>query len=123
VTPRGGRNALAVLRVVVALVVMWQSVATLLAGFHPGSWHAHIAMVVRGLAAVEIAAAILFLLPATARAGGWLLLCVFATAIALHALHGEWGFGSLVVYATAVWVVLAEPADAPSSGPLEGSAH
>lgn len=108
---------------VLGLVVVWQSVVTLLAGFHAGSWHAHIAAVVRGLAVVEVAAALLFLIPATARVGGWLLLCVFAIAIALHALHGEWGFGALVVYATAVWVILSERADTPSSGRVEGVAH
>ena len=117
------RSALQVLRVVLVLVVVWQSVTTLLAGFHAGSWHAHIAMVVRGLAVVEIAAALLFLVPATARVGGWLLLGVFALAIALHALHGEWGFGGLIVYATAVGVLLAEEPGAPSSGPAERVAH
>jgi hypothetical protein len=111
------------LRVVLGLVVVWQSLVTLLAGFHPGSWHAHLAAVVRGLAVVEIAAALLFLIPATVRVGGWLLLGVFVIAIALHLLHGEWGFGALLVYTTAVWVVLAERGDAPSSGPAEGIAH
>ena len=114
------RSPLLALRVVLGLVVVWQSVVTLLAGVHAGSWHEHLAAVVRGLAVVEIAAALLFLIPATARVGGWLLIGVFAIAIALHALHGEWGFGALVVYATAVWAILAERADAPRR--FEGTA-
>lgn len=107
---RSRRHPLQVLRVVLALVVVWQSVATLLAGFHAGSWPAHLVVVVRGLALVEIGAALLFLLPATVRVGGWLLLGVFTLAIALHALHRQWGFGGLLVYATAVGVILAERA-------------
>ena len=122
-SPGSRRGPLLALRVVLGLVVVWQSVMTLLAGFQAGSWHAHIALVVRGLAVVEIAAALLFLIPATARVGGWLLLGVFAIAIAFHALHGEWGFGALIVYATAVWVVLAEQANTPSPGRVEGMAH
>ena len=114
------RNPLVALRVVVGLVVIWQSVTTLLARFHPGSWHEHIAAVVRGLAGVEIAAALLFLFPATTRVGGRLLLLVFAIAIALHVLHGEWGFGGLVVDATAVAVILA---DRPGLAPSTRAAH
>lgn len=122
-SPGSRRSPLLALRVVLAVVVVWQSVVTLLAGFHPGSWHAHLAALVRGLAVVEIAGALLFLVPATARAGGALLLGVFAIAIALHALHGEWGFGALVVYATAVWVLLTERGDVPSTGRSEGVAR
>ena len=119
----GRRRPLLALRMILGLVVVWQSVVTLLAGFHAGSWHEHLAPVVRGLAVVEIVAALLFLIPATARVGGRLLMGVFAIAIALHALHGEWGFGALVVYATAVWVVLAERPDTLSPGRVEGIAH
>ena len=119
-SPGSRRSPLLVLRVVVGLVVLWQSVTALLGGFHSGSWHEHLAAVLRGVAIVEILAAVLFLLPATSRLGGWMLLGVFAIAIALHALHGEWGFGSLVVYATAVGVILAEPMDSRSSMPVEG---
>jgi hypothetical protein len=123
VSPASTRNPLLVLRVVLGAVVVWQSVATLLAGFHAGSWHAHLVAAVRGLAVVEIVAALLFLIPATARVGGWLLLGVFAIAVALHALHGEWGFGALLVYATAVWVLMQERTHTRSAGRVEGIAH
>lgn len=117
--PESRRNPLLVLRLVVGLVSLWQSATTLQHGFGAGSWHHGLAAILRGVAAAEIVAAILFLIPATKRVGGWLLLGVFAIAMALHALHGEWGFGGLVVYATAVWVVLAGDADSPSSTRVE----
>ena len=121
---KGTRSSpLVVLRTVLALVVVWQSVTTVLGASHAGSWNAHLAVVVRGLALVEIAAALLFLIPATAKVGGWLLLGVFAIAIALHALHGEWGFGSLIVYGTVVAVLLAERPNASSAGRVESIAR
>ena len=114
-----GRRTLLVLRLAVGLVSLWQSATTVLHGFGAGSWHHGFAAILRGVAVAEIVAALLFLIPATKRVGGWLLLGVFAVAIALHVLHGEWGFGGLVVYATAVWVVLAEDAGVPSPARVE----
>jgi uncharacterized membrane protein YphA (DoxX/SURF4 family) len=60
-----------------------------------------------GLAWTEIAAAVLFLMPLTARWGGYLLMLVFLLAGLLHVLHGEFDIGPLVVYAAAVLVTLA----------------
>lgn len=59
------------------------------------------------LAWPEIVAALLFLIPITVVAGGYFLLAVFAVAAVLHLLHGQYCIGVLVVYATAVLVVLA----------------
>ena len=59
------------------------------------------------LAWPEIAAALLFLIPITAVAGGYFLLVVFAVAAVLHLLHGQYDIGILAVYATAVLVVIA----------------
>jgi Na+-driven multidrug efflux pump len=59
------------------------------------------------LAWPEIVAAVLFLLPWTRVAGGYVLLVVFAFAGALHLLHGQFDIGVLVVYATAVLVSMA----------------
>ena len=59
------------------------------------------------LGGIELVAALLFLLPAASRIGGLALLAIFAAAIALHFLHGEYNVGALVVYAAAVWAVLA----------------
>src|SRR5580658_4300935 len=50
------------------------------------------------LGGVEILAVVLFLLPFTALIGGYLLLAVFACAVLLHVLHGQYDVGSLLVY-------------------------
>jgi hypothetical protein len=55
----------------------------------------------------EIVAAVLFLLPFTAKVGSYLLLVIFALAALLHILHGQFNVGGLVVYAAAVLVCLA----------------
>jgi uncharacterized membrane protein YphA (DoxX/SURF4 family) len=60
------------------------------------------------LAAVEIAAAIAFLVPKLRRSGGYALLAVFATAALLHILHRQFDIGPLVVYSAAVLVCVAE---------------
>ncbi len=51
---------------------------------------------------LETVAAILFLIPATGRAGGSTLLLTFAAAVALHFRLRDYGVGALVVYAAAV---------------------
>ncbi len=61
----------------------------------------------RGLAWVEIAAAVLFLIPRATVTGGWFLIVVIASAIVIHLLHGWYDVGVLVVYAVGVWVVIA----------------
>jgi uncharacterized membrane protein YphA (DoxX/SURF4 family) len=58
------------------------------------------------LGGAEIVAAILFLVPYTARAGSYLLLAVFAFAAVVHFLHGQYDVGNLVVYAAAVFVCM-----------------
>lgn len=58
------------------------------------------------LGGIELVAALLFLSPAASRIGGLALLVVFAAAILLHFLHGEYNVGALIVYGAAVWTVL-----------------
>ena len=58
------------------------------------------------LGGAEIVAAVLFLVPFTARVGGYLLLVVLALAALLHILHGQYDVGGLLVYAAAVLVCL-----------------
>ncbi len=60
-----------------------------------------------GLAWSEIVAAILFLIPRAAVAGGWFLIVVLAFAMVPHLLHGLLDVGALVVYMAATWVVIA----------------
>jgi uncharacterized membrane protein YphA (DoxX/SURF4 family) len=61
------------------------------------------------LGGIEILAAVLFVLPATLRVGGYLLLIVFVLAIAIHVVHGQYDVESLLVYCMAVFVCVAHP--------------
>jgi len=107
------------LRWSVGLVVLWQSWLTFHSALeklhvpgHPAAL-AHVRLVLSG---AEILAAILFLLPFTIAAGGYLLLLIFAVAIAIHTLHGDVaGLEVLVVYGAAVLVSLAHRKERPLS--------
>jgi hypothetical protein len=55
----------------------------------------------------EIVAAVLFLLPFTAKVGSYLLLLIFSLAALLHILHGQFNVGGLAVYAAAVLACMA----------------
>ncbi|MGB9245306.1 MAG: DoxX family protein [Candidatus Acidiferrales bacterium] len=59
------------------------------------------------LGGAEIIAALLFILPPTRSIGGYALLGIFTFAALIHILHGQPDVGSLVVYAAAVYTVLA----------------
>lgn len=59
------------------------------------------------LGGAEVIAAILFLVPFSRRAGGYLLLIIFAAAIVIHIFHGEYDVGALVVYAMAVLATMS----------------
>lgn len=104
--------ALPLLRWTVGMVVLWQSWLT----FHASVSHLHVAEHSAALAPVrvllsgaEIVAAVLFLAPRTRKLGGYLLLVIFALAIAIHALHGDArGFETLLVYGAAVLACLTE---------------
>jgi|SRR5580658_7372616 hypothetical protein len=58
---------------------------------------------------------VLFLLPFTALIGGYLLLAVFACAVLLHVLHGQYDVGSLLVYAAAVLVCMGYTKSGPGA--------
>lgn len=96
--------AIAGLRWTVGLIVMLQSAKLVLSA----SVNRHFASMgmplwVRpALALVEFAAAVLFLLPSTRKAGGYSLLFVFVFAALVHILHGEYDIAPLAVYAMAV---------------------
>jgi len=57
----------------------------------------------------EVAAAMLFLVPQAMKLGGWLLLVIFAFAVAIHLLNGQIAVGALLVYAAAVIVCMTNP--------------
>jgi len=107
-------GSLTVLRMVLGAVLAVLSVVTLLRpGVDPHA--AHLNLLVRALAAAEIAGAFLLLVPRTIRIGAVVLLAVFAVAVAIHLLHGEWNVGHLVIYAAAAQVFLRQdPADGVS---------
>jgi hypothetical protein len=57
------------------------------------------------LAVFEIAGAILFLIRRTLSIGFYVLLGVFACAVIIHLLHGQYNVGGLFIYGAAVIVV------------------
>ena len=59
------------------------------------------------LAGAEIVAAILFMAPFTVMIGGYALIVIFALAMALHLLHGQYDVGALLVYVAAVCASMA----------------
>lgn len=56
----------------------------------------------------EALAAILFLVPAAPRVGGFGLLLTLAAAVALHFHSGDYGVGALIVYSAAVIVCITD---------------
>jgi hypothetical protein len=71
------------------------------------------------LGGVEILAALLFLVPFTMAIGGYLLLIIFAFAVLLHVLHGQYQVGELFVYAAAVLVCTAHAESRKAEASLE----
>lgn len=71
------------------------------------------------LGGAEILAAVLFVVPATVAIGGYFLLVIFAFAILLHVLHGQYQVGELFVYAAAVIVCMAYPQNRKAEAGLE----
>jgi hypothetical protein len=110
----GPRTAVAIrlLHWTVGLVVLLESCRTFLgahAGLHTAGHSGTLASVRLVLSGAEIVAALLFLVPATLLIGGYALLVIFALAIAIHALHGDFGgLETLVLYGVAVYVSLAD---------------
>jgi hypothetical protein len=104
------RFAIHVLHWTVGLVVLLESCLT----FHGAQSRLHdlghsgaLAWVRLVLSGSEIIAAVLFLVPVTTVVGGYLLLVIFALAIAMHSLHGDFaGLEILVLYGVAVYVSL-----------------
>ncbi len=107
--PQLKRLSIPILRWTLGLVVLWQSVHFVLSAssvrhLSENGMPQWIRPVLGG---GEILAALLFLMPAVSSAGGYLLLVIFAIAVALHLLHGDSEVGGLIVYCAAVVVCLA----------------
>lgn len=95
---------LTTLKLVLGLVVGAYSLALLVMQFRGRPHHA---LVMLGL--VELAAAILFLIPRTVKLGGISLIVVFAFAALFHILRGEYSMGYLIVYGAAAFAVISNP--------------
>lgn len=106
---RRRRRALDALRWTLALVVSVQAVMFLYGSRADADQRGHsIPSALRlALGGSEVVAALLFLLPQTFAVGGWLLIAVFGGAMAVHLAHGQFEVGALLVYITAVMVVLS----------------
>jgi hypothetical protein len=109
--PQVKRLAIPLLQWSVGLVVLWQSYQTFQLAYsklHVPGHSGTLAGVRPVLSGSEIIAAILFLIPLTKVVGGYMLLAIFALAIIIHSLHGEFaGMETLIVYGAAVVVSLA----------------
>jgi hypothetical protein len=102
-------HSITALRLVVGLVILEQSCALAFTSraataFAHTGWPNGLRLT---LAWMEIAGAILFLIPATVTWGAGLLLAVLLGAVTLHVTHGEFDVGGLLIYAVAVFVVFA----------------
>ncbi len=90
---------------------MWQSYQTFHLAFsklHVSGHSGTLAGVRLVLSGSEIIAAILFLVPLTTVVAGYVLLAIFALAIIIHTVHGDFaGMETLIVYGSAVLVSLA----------------
>jgi hypothetical protein len=86
-----------------SIFTAWNAYPDIHAAGHHGL-HAWVRLI---LGSVEAVGAVLFLLPATLLAGGWILLAVFLFAVFFHVLQGQFFVGDLLIYATATIVCMA----------------
>jgi hypothetical protein len=87
---------------IASIQTVWRAYPEIHAAGHQGI-HAWIALVLGG---VETIGAVLFLLPQTLVAGGWILLAVFAAAFAFHGLQSDFR-GDLLIYAAATFACIS----------------
>jgi hypothetical protein len=71
---------------------------------HPGIHH----WIRLALAWAEMLACLVFLIPRTMKQGATLLIIVLALAALVHALHGNFEIGGLLIFAAAVAVVASQ---------------
>ena len=103
------KNALCILYWSVGLVVLTESClfvfsASRAHAFAKSGMPQFVRSVLGGAA---IFAALLFLIPPARTIGGYALLVIFTLAALIHILHGQTDVGGLVVYAAAVYAVIA----------------
>jgi hypothetical protein len=96
------RWTLGIVIAIASIQTVWRVYPEIHDAGHQGI-HAWIALV---LGSVETIGAVLFLLPQTLVAGGWILLAVFAVAFAFHGLQGDFR-GDLLIYAAATFACIS----------------
>jgi hypothetical protein len=96
------RWTLGIVILIASVQTVWRAYPEIHSAGHQGI-HAWVALV---LGSVETIGAILFLLPQTLFAGGWILLVVFAVAFAFHGLQGDFR-GDLLIYAAATYACMS----------------
>lgn len=99
------RHSFIAFHLTLGIVVLTQSLLTVVHAAGLGDTP-HLNVGLAWFAGAEVVAALLFLLPATLRLGGWSLLVIFIAAMVFHGLHGEWEI-TLLVYSAGVILVMA----------------
>ncbi|MGB8063204.1 MAG: hypothetical protein WCF26_15015 [Candidatus Sulfotelmatobacter sp.] len=97
---------LTVLQWSLGVVVLIEAILFVMPGAAHDFARTHMPAMVRMIVGFgEIAGSVLLLIPQAAVRGTWLLLAVFVMAILIHLLHGLYGVGNLVIYATAAFAI------------------
>jgi DoxX-like family len=106
--PRVKTLAISGLRWALGLVVLWESAhfALSAAGAHQFATTGLPEWIRPALGGSEAVGALLFLAPAVSLVGGYALLVIFAIAVCVHFLHGQYEVGALIVYGMAAIVCI-----------------
>jgi len=102
------KTALNALQCTLGLVILIEAILFLMPSARHDFARSHMPDAVRQvLGWGEIVGVILLLIPKTVVRGAWLLIGSFVLAIIVHALHGMWNVGNLVIYTAAAWSIAA----------------
>ena len=102
----GAKAGLTILRWTLGIVVLIEAVLFVLPSAAHEFAHTHMPGFVRMvLGWGEIIGCVLLLIPKTAIRGAWVLFAVFLMAILVHLLHGQYGVGTVVIYAAAALAI------------------
>jgi hypothetical protein len=105
-TAQRANIALTGLQWTLGLVILIEAILFVLPSAARGFASTHLPNVIRIILGFgEIAGCVLMLIPRTAIRGAWLLVVVFALAVAIHLLHGMYEVGNLAIYTAAAWAV------------------
>ena len=104
--------ALMVLRWSLGLVILIEAIIFVMPSARHDFARSHMPDVLRFvLGWGEITGSVLLLVPRTSVRGAWILVSVFVFAIIIHALHGMYNVGNLVIYTAAAWAIAVSKGD------------